>query len=283
MTDDVLHFEGFVFDGGGAGYGWHLADMPGWSDGVAPRPEIVLRPQANGAFGITKVFRGSKVVSVEGSWSGQTLVEARQAREQLAAIQGSGVPSAFTVSSDIGDRTITAFVATQPRMPEHLYSPFFTFAFDVIATDPLKYGPPVRVSTGLPVAGGGLTWPITFPLTWGAGGSDGRITLENPGTAATVPLLEVTGGLGSGFTIDEVGTGRQVRFDRLVPLGSTIFLNPRTGRAYIDAPGNDVSGFLTRADWPSLPKWGQTVLQFNALGAVTGTPTLTGEVSPAFW
>lgn len=268
--------------GAGAGTRFYFRGLTDWSSLSDSKAPVIERAQGHGAFGIGEDFRTSLAPSFEGFYSGESRLDALQKQKLLkglAAAQGS-LPMSVTDEDGTFSRTVSL---RRIDIDDIRGQRVFSFRVYTVAPDPRLYGEPVTVATGLPVIAGGLTWPITWPITWDGGGADGRVTLVNGGTADTFSLLEITGGMTEGFTIDEVGTGRQVRFDRLIPEASTIFLNPRTGRAYIDAPGNDVSGSLTRTEWPSVPAGGQTILQFNSLGVVTGTPTLTARTAPADW
>ena len=124
----------------------------------------------------------------------------------------------------------------------------FEFTVDMVAVDPLRYGPEIVASTGVPVSGGGLLWPLGAEPTefwdWGADGSSGRLSLTNDGTAAVWPSLTVEGGLGGGFVATNVTTGESIRFVRPIPAGSSVTINQRTGMASIDGQ-SDVSGFIT--------------------------------------
>ncbi|ODA90215.1 hypothetical protein ATY41_10665 [Leifsonia xyli subsp. xyli] len=137
----------------------------------------------------------------------------------------------------------------------------FTFTVDLVAFDPLMYGPDQSYSTGVPMSGGGLLFPLgtnrntglvdaTAPYwDFGADGSSGRVSFTNTGTAPTWGALTATSGLSSGFTVTDVTTGQTVRFERVLPDGSLVQINQRTGRAWIDSPSNDVSVHLTGRDF----------------------------------
>jgi hypothetical protein len=163
---------------------------------------------------------------------------------------------------------------------------YFTFSVDMLAVDPDRYAsePPglETVSTGLPASGTGIAWPITYKLNWGAASQTGRVTVHNLGTAPTYTVMQVTGGLAGGFILTNITTGDALQLNRAVPLGSTVLLNPRTGRVTIDGPDNDISGFLTSRQWWSLPPESSQDIQFTAIGAPTGTPTLTCTTPSAY-
>src|SRR5690606_21188018 len=61
------------------------------------------------------------------------------------------------------------------------------YTLQVIAYDPLKYGPEVTVSTGLPSLTGGLEFPIVFPIDFNTSGDPGRLTLPNVGRQSSWP------------------------------------------------------------------------------------------------
>lgn len=325
----VVSFGGLSFDDGSAS-GFHLSRLIGWDDGAPVRYESDPRPSAHGSFRPGRLFRGARVVSVEGTWTGGSVEEAFAARRVLAGLQADGLESPFAVTDLLGTLMVDAGLSGAPEMDDELFSPFFRFSFDVVAADPFRYGVWVPAVTGVPTASSGLSWPrgtsqigdpdgdglvstdgytadssnpgfymttglqqdangLYVPLTtgstpywdWGTEGVSGRVSASNTGTADTYSTFEVTGGLSGGFMLTWVPTGAEIRFVRPILTGSTVFLNPRTGRASIDGQ-SDVSGFLTKSEWwPVLPgEVGE--VQFTPLGVTSGTPTLTVRTAAAF-
>ncbi|MDJ0323164.1 hypothetical protein QMG61_05225 [Cryobacterium sp. PH31-AA6] len=282
MTETTIDIAGLTVHGedqhtSGALQFVNLID---WYSITESKSDVRERPQAHGAFGIADDFRKSAVISFDGwcecdSWA-ETLTRMREVRRAL----NGNRPALITVTDELGATSRTVSVRTAP-LKEDQFARRFTFAVDMVAPDANRYGPAASVSTGLPTSGGGIAYPIVYPISYGTPGNPGRVITENPGDEDTYSLLEVTGGLGGGFELTEGQTGQALRFERVIPLGSTVFLNPRTGRAYLDTPGNDVSGFLTRREWWSVPAQGSREIQFASIGVVTGTPTLTARTSPA--
>lgn len=144
--------------------------------------------------------------------------------------------------------------------------------------------PEYYLTTGLTPAEDGLYLPPVTQsapwINWGTPGSLGRVVTPNDGTAETYSVLEVTGGMSLGFLLTWIPTGQLISFDREVPAGSTITLDPRRGLALIDDQ-SDVSGYLTISDWWAVPPGGTGSIQFASKGTVTGTPTLTARTAPA--
>lgn len=277
----VVSFGGLLIDDE-ARMGWALSRLQGWYDAAPSRRSVRERPQADGAFGVDRFFRGARVVTVEGSFIGATLEDAYRARDTLAALQADGRSSVFTVEDPLGVRSASVELVQAPTADDGLFQPFFQWSFDVVAPDPRKYGPEAVVSTGLPTAGTGITYPITYPISYGTPGDPGRVAVVNDGTQETFSTFEVSGGLEAGFEVKDIRTGRRLRFERVVPLGSTVVLNARTGRAYLDSPENDVSGYLTVREWWSVPAGGSQDIQFSTWSGVSGTPTLTVRTRPAY-
>lgn len=279
-----IEFEGLVFDDQALS-GFTISSWSGWWDAAPMRVSVNDRPQADGAFGASNNWRGARTISVEGSWSGASMVEAYAAMQALAAIQPYGVPSPFRVLEPFSTKTAVVALANGPTLPQELFQPFFKWSFDVVAYDPLKYGDPVSSSTGVPVSGGGLLFPLgTTPTAFwdfGADGVSGRVSVSNPGTAAVWPTLTASGGLGAGFVVTNVTTGQSIRFERPIPEGSVVTINQRTGRATIDGQ-SDVSIYMTARGFFSIPAEATHQIQFSALGTTSGTPQFTVALAPAY-
>jgi len=61
------------------------------------------------------------------------------------------------------------------------------------ATDPRLYGAPEQMYVGVGVAGRGLTFPVTFPVTFGGNGVPNYTVCDNTGNFGTLPVLELYG------------------------------------------------------------------------------------------
>lgn len=266
----------------GSSVGFALEILSGWQTPAPPRVKLNLRPQAHGSFSPGVTYRDTKIVTVAGSFTGDTIEQAYAAMEQIAGLGSDGDSFTLRYVNELGAKTMTVWLANAPDLPDVLWTPYFRFAFEVVAIDPRKYDDASPVSTELPSAAGGASWPVGWPVSWGAVGSLGRVTSTNMGTAPSVPLFQISGGLPNGFLLAEVGTGQEVRFEGAIPLGSTLYLNPRTGSASLDNQA-DRSGLLTRSEWWSVPPGGTSSVQFTTLGAVVGTPLLTVLFASANW
>lgn len=205
--------------------------------------------------------------------------------DTLMALQELIDPFPVTVTDPRGARSSIERLAGKIEFPIEDENGVAQATIPLKATDPKRYGPAVTPapSTGLPTPGSGIAYPITYPIDYGTPGDPGQVTLTNEGTSSVVPDLVVTGGLEGGFDIVVVGTGEHIRFERFIPLGSAVTVEQSTGRAFLDGDTNDVTRALTYDDVIAIPPKSSIVLQFNAIGTPTGTPTLTvPRLRPAY-
>lgn len=277
----TAQFGGITFDDTTA-TGFHLSGLVGWDDGAPTRYQADERPQGNGTFRPGTVYRGARVVSVAGTWTGTDLQSAYQARLQLAAVPANESP--FVVTDLLGSKSVTAALAAAPTMDDGLYAPFFSFAFEVVASDPFRYGSPVTSTVGVPTPSSGLVWPLgstSLYFDWGAPGNSSQLSLSNPGTAESWPVFTVAGGLSAGFTLTWIPTGDQIVFAYPIPDGSSVNVDSRTGRVTLDG-SSDVTGFLTSSSWFSVPAGGAGFVQFTPNGTQTGVPSAAASLSPAY-
>jgi hypothetical protein len=280
MVDTVqIEFDELIFHGrySLSSNGLSFNTLDGWGDLTDSKASIEERAQGHGAFGLGDVYRAARVMQLKGHVLAEDVRQAERRRAELAAVFARDrlrmrVTTAFSSSW----RWVTIARAKLP-MPS---TGEFPYSLDIVAVDPFRYEDGDQVSTGLPTPGTGHTWPMVWPIDWGTPGNPGRLTLTNPGTAVAWPIFQIQGGIQDGFELEEVGTGRIIRFDQTVLVGSTVEINPRVGTVFVD--GVSRSTFLTRRDWFSIPPGGTTQVQFRALGDPFGDPLLVGLVSPTY-
>jgi len=261
----------------------YLIDIPGWDDSTEPKLNIVRRNAGHGVFDQDPVYDDARFFSIIGRQvnPGNALA-ITQLRTQIFGLKNlSGNWPVTVTKPDGSSRTASVKLAGKIRWDVSVEDSVVDFEIPVMAKDPRTYGPDVIVSTGLPTSGGGIAFPITFPIDFGTPGTPGRAVTTNAGEAETYTRIDVTGGLGGGFSAVCVETGQEVRFERPIPLGSVIAVDFRTGQAIIDGQ-SPVSSSLTRREWWTNPPGVLRTIQFNAIGSVTGAPTLTAYTPPAY-
>lgn len=259
----------------------YLVDLPGWDDSADVKRGIVRRNTGHGVFGQTPVYDDAKYFDIVGrKVSPGDAAGIRALRSTLMALKT--LAPGWPVVIDSGDGPRTAYVEFAGKLGFYasVADAVADFTIPLMMKDPRSYGPEEVVSTGLPTSTGGLAFPVVFPVDFGTAGSTGRVVTTNIGEAETYSVIDVTGGLGGGFSATCVETGQEIRFERQIPLGSTVRVSLRTGQAFIDGQ-SPVSGSLTRREWWTSPPGATRTIQFNSIGAVTGAPTLTARTAPA--
>jgi hypothetical protein len=264
---------------------WSAIELQGWLGSPPMRVREDDRPNADGAFGSVRNYRAARPLRLRGVLEGGSFALQQELQDRFAAIQADGVPFTLSVENDLGVRSLTV---TLQGEAEVVPDPDFrgaTVSARFLAYDPVKYGPEVSYSTGLASGGGGLEYPLYEPsgaLYYGAVGNLGRVTVTNAGTADTWPVFEVSGQLDDGFFIQCLGDGSVLRYDRVVPAGTTVTIDSRTGAVLIDGV-SDASTYLTRDQFFSIPANGSCDIQFNAISSSSGTPTMTVTARSGWW
>lgn len=263
-------------------YGFGFSNNDDWYTVGNSKSDIDERPVADGAFGILRDWRPGLPVTVVGWYRGPDRASVRAARRLLQKRVGNGLNVNMTFTDE--DEITTRGLSIRSMVPGANSGLYFPITIIGLAIDPVAYGIKRVFTTGLPVSGGGLLFPLgTTPSAYwdyGADGASGRVSVTNNGTTETYPLLEVTGGLDAGFVITDVTTGEVVTVARNIPLGSKVTINQRTGSVILDGQA-DISGYLTSYGFFSIGPGETHVIQISALGGFSGTPQLFVTIQDA--
>lgn len=214
--------------------------LEGWYAGPPVRSRTEDRPASDGAFGVSRVYKSARVLTQTGLLVASDLVSALSNWDQFAALEATGAPSPFEVEDDLGVRSVLATLNGPPTVIP-LVDGTARYVLTLVARDPLKYGPTVSVSTGLPVGGGeGFVYPAYDPsgfAHYGALGSLGRVVLSNAGTADVWPVFEVA---------DE----------------HVVVIDSASGEVIVDGQ-SDGGASLLRAEWFPVPAGQSITVQFG--------------------
>jgi hypothetical protein len=263
------------------GEGYWLVDLPGWWDGIASRNEDDPRPDADGDFDQDPVYGDARYPIVIGRVRFDDEAALFAARKPLAMIAATREP--FTIEVESLDGIRRATVVRNGRLGWDMRkAPYYIeFELPLKAADPRKYGPASIVSTGVPVAGGGVQDPVIDPFTEIGGGNPGRATVTNNGTTDTIVSLRVSGGgMSGGVELTRIETAEKLRLEWPILATDVVAFSPGDGQVWLNDQ-SPIAGYLTIADWWTLGPGETATIQFAALGSVTGTPTLTVECRDA--
>lgn len=277
VTIDGLTFRSDVEDG------LVYTRLQGWYSSPPMRGSSEDRPNSDGAFELSRAYRSARVLTFEGALYSDTSAAAIELWQSFAAVQSSGRPIVLSVADDFGTLYSTVSLDGVVQIDD-LTPSVATVRAQFVAYDPVKYSEPVVSVANVPSSGGGLQYNLHTAgvLEYGASGDLGRVAVVNSGTATTYPFVTVTGGLEGGFTVSRLDTGERVTYERVVPDGTLVTLDFRTGSVLVDGV-SDASSYVTVADFFGVEPGAEPEIQFTPIGSVSGTPTMTVELSSGWW
>lgn len=107
----------------------------------------------------------------------------------------------------------------------------------------------LSASTGFPEVSGGRTYPRTYPWSYGAIGSGGRLNVTNEGNTPAPWTIRFTGPWVNP-TIEHVGLGKVLRLAGSVAAGQTLTVSSKFPRSVLlDAAADRYSWFTQTPDW----------------------------------
>jgi hypothetical protein len=276
VADTQVTWHGLTLGAGD----YHVEAITGWDELADLKDLSQPRARSHGDH-VGDLFSQARIVTATGSIASPT------ARDALA----QAVLAASPVSSAVEDLTIETFgqqltagarlIRRSLPVGDDYPAGKVPFALQWRCPDPLRYGPSRFDSTGLPTAGGGLTYPLVYPIDYGVAGDAGSITLTNEGTADATIQFTVTGSLPAGFEISSLG--QRITYPLAVPAGQVITVDTATGSVLVEGT-SDRRADLTSADWLVIPPGTSLRVQFTSLGgAYDPAATLAARWRPAYW
>lgn len=278
--------DGMTF---GDGLPWVLTDLGGWLDGPPVRGQKIDRPVDHGGFAIP-ALRGGRVVTVEAYVEGSSIADVGQVSDRLSGVLADGEFGELTVTREDGQTTSASVqVDAAPMVGWFPHVNAVAAQLQFYAPDPLRYGATQNLTTTFPELVGGLEFDLFTDgagtdvgwLDFGVAGSSGRVTVDNPGTAPAWPQFQVSGPTPP-FEIVHVETGARLTFSHALSADEVLLIDSATGLVALGDAAVDYSGYLTRAEWFSIPRKGSATIAFVPLD-VAGTGSLTVIHRPAWW
>jgi hypothetical protein len=173
-----------------------------------------------------------------------------------------------------------------------------SFAKSVIvglhATDPRIYGPSAVSSVALPAFSGGLTFPVTFNVTFGAASPYGSMQVTNSGNINCLPVITITGPVTTP-TVTNATTGESLTFYNplqgagyTLNAGDTLTIDTDSHEVMFTASGSAVASsrrgwLVSGSQWFDLPP-GLSFIDFSSQDPSLPSPAPTCSIAyaPAF-
>ncbi|KKN78138.1 hypothetical protein LCGC14_0353650 [marine sediment metagenome] len=182
-------------------------------------------------------------------WDGRAAIldEIRPNRQATATAVVPGVLR--MVKTDGSVRDLNVFIQEGPRFEPRQSGQWDEWSFQenlrFVAHDPILFDP-TRVDFAFTIVlDADLVFPITFPITFGAGEIDLTPNINYTGTWSSLPIIVVTGPI-EDFRIDNITTGEKLELSINVPAGRVVTINTTEGfKTVTDDLGNNLIGGLT--------------------------------------
>lgn len=278
MADTEITWRGLTL-GGDSPY--IVQSVAGWDDLADLNDLSQARVRGHGDH-VGDLYSQARIVTVTGK-----IADVDQ-RDALA----EALRRRSTVRSALDDLTIETLgqrLTAQARVLRRSLAVGETYAVGEVpfslqfrCPDPLRYGPAKTASTGLPTAGGGMAYPLTYPLTYGSPGASGQIVLTNTGDADAGIVFDVVAGATTGlpFGWEVSAAGQRITYPTAVPPGQDIAVDTAAGTVLAEGTA-DRAGELTNSDWLLVPAAdpdtglpGTLTVQFTSLGGTYDPGTL---------
>jgi hypothetical protein len=222
-----------------------LEKLEGWG---SPKStvQVTQKPRSHGGWR-SEAFLTPRTIVLTGTIEAPTAALLAQSRHALNAA-ASLSDTAFSVT-EYGE----TLYATVARNDEVIYggeTPLWTsFSVQLIAPDPLRYGPIVTASTGMASSSGGLTWPVTWPVSWPSTVSSGTISINNPGNETVYPLIRVDGPC-PGPILTHIGSGTQLVLSSSLVLqaGEWLLIDMKRRKTLANGQSSR-DGYITSLGW----------------------------------
>jgi hypothetical protein len=268
------------------GTAWYLGQpgIEGWHEAPAPRLSLTPRPGEHGASD-GPAFLDPRVITISGHAFAVDRASARRARDIVASVCGDpslGLQTLTVTASGNPTRQVAVRRSAETKTRFMGGGTGVEWSMVLTAPDPRRYAASLTTQQiGLPQAGGGgLVFPLVFPLTFGTGSSGGEMTLVNTGTLATWPTWTVLGPA-TGPIITNATTGEALTFDPtfVVPAGQNLIID--TDAKTVRLQGINRRDRLFGAGWFRLNP-GSSVIRFTSVGSFDAATRLTGSYREAW-
>lgn len=261
--------------------GFYWTDLTGWWGLPEVRGDADNIPGNHGRFKRKNLYRESRVITLIGHILAESNDELVAVRDRLehALSAGAGIMKVVTNATGPWERYVE--VDTLTIEPDHGRR-YTKFTVDMVAPDPLRYGPEFTVGPALlPVPVGGVNLPQRMPWNFGQMSQEARISVANSQTGTLLhPTIVISGGGYSEVTVIDVTDGRRLTLNWEVDSGSELILNSSTRRALLD--GNDMTRWMLRKQWFSIDSGETHEFRFEVNDRV-GDPRMWARYQIGAW
>jgi len=244
------------------GTAWFLQTLEGW-DSPESRSEFTDREGDHGAWA-SPVYLGSRPITLSGTIIAPTRDFLEAAMDRLRVAAGL-TDTVLTVWETVPKQT-TVRRSGKPLM-QYVTDTVATYSVMVTAADPRRYSTSLQSeTTQLPSSSGGLTPPVTPPLTSTAVTVAGEITADNDGTFETRAVFTVTGPADSPQILTAMPDGSVVflNYTDILFSGDQLVIDTDAKTCVLNGVVSRRRFLVTPTGWPTIPALSSVSVQFRA-------------------
>ncbi|MFC6090879.1 hypothetical protein [Saccharothrix lopnurensis] len=237
MADDVeWTLDGITFNVGPDenGVEWAVEYERGWSGGATPRSARSVRVSGHGSYR-GPAYRAERLVELT-CWAHAPTREARRRAEHRLAALCSDPGRLYPLLCLEETGPLTAYVELDDELDPIISRDgrWLDFVIALAAPDPRKYGPWTSAEAEPPsdppggvdaTTAGGVDATTAGGVDAGGGGSTGRLSITNAGTALVGPLFELVGPLPANTELADTTTGETLRYTAAIAAGQLVVIN----------------------------------------------------------
>lgn len=257
------------------GVDWIVTLETGWFAAPQIKTARVDKPAARGAV-IGNEYRGARVIAISGEMCAPDVSTLRQSQRQLLGICPSPKALYPLVAAEEDGTTLTASVKLDGSIitqPKSLTTA--TFSLQLVSPDPRRFSTSTKTSSATLTSpgSGGVTYAVTYPVSYGTPGVPSAVTMTNQGTADSDMLIVFQGPL-SAPLLYNVATGDYIGYTQNLAAGDVVSIDTSSGAVLFN--GSQFRVNLTLSQWPVIPAGGTLNMAFRTSNpADTGTCTIT--------
>jgi hypothetical protein len=254
---------------------WAIEENPGWLGSPASTAEFSQRSRGHGTT-TTEGFLQAKTLPMKGRIRALTPAALSLAVDRLNAAV-TLAPFDLMVSESGRVRHMRVQRQDENLVNTPKGSTLAEFSIQLKAKDPRKFGDLISTTTRLPFSEGGLTFPVSFPITFTGTSGSGVVRVNNPGNFPAPVWLRVNGPLpAGGWSVTHVGKKQTLTFATALALGAGEFVTVDMDRREVLAQGQAPrSGYVTSRGWFSLDPGDNDIAFSSQNYSATASMTLT--------
>jgi hypothetical protein len=244
------------------GVSWFLQTLEGW-DSPESRSEFTDREGDHGSWA-GPVYLGSRPITLGGTIVAPSRDLLDGAMEQLRSAAGL-TDTVLTVWETAPKQAVV--VRSGKPLAQYVTDTAATYSVMVTAADPRRYSTALQsATTGLPSSSGGLTPPVTPPLTSTAVTVAGEIDALNEGTFETRALFTITGPADTPQILAQMPDGSVVflTYNDVLVTGDSLVIDTDAKTCVLNGAVSRRRYLVTSTGWPTIPAESQVSFQFRA-------------------